>query len=740
MMRAHKILLVSLLSSVASAQQPPAPAAPTTPSSGAKDVKQATEPDPWAGRADLFVPPAITPTTKVNLGPLGRATLPNGILMLTVPRRQLPSVEVTLAIRLPETAEPIDKTGVAQFVAAMLRKGTQKRSADQISEAIDFVGGSLGAQAAGGALYVSCHARARDLALCLDLIGDVTINANFPDKEMGEARDELLSSINGAKDNPQALARWHAANVYYGDDDPRGRPMSKKSVEAIDRAALVEFRDRWFAPNNAILALSGDVDEKAVKPLVQKYFGAWKKHVVPPVTDPPARPLAEPKKGLPVRLVDKPDSSQSVLLALGPGIRHADPSYYAVELMNYALGGGGFASRLMKVVRSDEGKTYGVRSRFDAGRDAGPFEAATFTRNAETAATLKLVLAEIARMRDGGPTEDELKAAKSNLIGGYGLRLETGSDLAGELIGAEIDGLDPKYVEQYPARLEAVTVKDAAEAARQHLDPRALVALGKASEVGPMLKKAGYGKIEVVNYLDPISAVERRAALAERSAKAEVLPAEAMEGRRLIELALQARGGQAALAKVQTLAMTGKGMLSMQGQQVPVTVEVKEVRGKATREDIDMGGMVIRQVYADGRGYVQQGDKRMDLPPELRLEMQKAIFRDPNFIVLNATTMAGAKVRGLKPTAEDGKSWDTVEVISPEGDLYRLLLDPKTHQVARIKYAEEGKAAVDELRDYRVVEGVAFPFKLVHSAGDQKVDIDYDKIEINPKLAPDLFK
>ncbi len=102
------------------------------------------------------------------------------------------------------------------------------------------------------------------------------------------------------------------------------------------------------------------------------------------------------------------------------------------------------------------------------------------------------MLDEIAKMRAGGPTDEELKAAKDNLIGGYGLRLETGSDLAEELIGAEIDGLDNKYVVDYPARLDAVTVKEAATAAAQHLDPRALVIVGKAAEVGPMLKKAGY--------------------------------------------------------------------------------------------------------------------------------------------------------------------------------------------------------------------------------------------------------
>jgi len=285
-----------------------------------------------------------------------------------------------------------------------------------------------------------------------------------------------------------------------------------------------------------------------------------------------------------------------------------------------------------------------------------------------------------------------------------------------------------------------VTVKEATTAAAQHLNPRALVIVGKAAEVGPLLKKAGYSKIEVVNYLDPVSGAERRAVQAQRSTAAEVLPAEAMEGRRLLELALNARGGQAALAKVQTLQMAGKGMLSMQGQQVPVSVELKEIRGKAMREDIDMGGMTLRQVVANGKAYIQQGDMRKDMPPEMKLEMEKAQFRDPNFIVLNAATQQGVKLRGLKPTAEGAISYDTLEVISPEGDVYTLLLDPKTHQIAKMLYSAEQRTNHDELGDYRVVDGVSFPFKFKHEAGGQQVDIQYDKVTVNPKLTPDLFQ
>ena len=178
-------------------------------------------------------------------------------------------------------------------------------------------------------------------------------------------RDQLMATVNGAKDNPQALASWHAANLFYGDDDPRGRPMSK-TLDRGDRRAPTWWRSATSGsrPTTRSSPSPATSTRRRSRRSSHKTFGGWKKHDVPPVTDPPARPLPAAGKSMPVRLVDKPDATQSTMLVLGPGIRHADPQYYAVRLMNYALGGGGFSSRLMKVVRSEGGKTYGVRSSF----------------------------------------------------------------------------------------------------------------------------------------------------------------------------------------------------------------------------------------------------------------------------------------------------------------------------------------------------------------------------------------
>ena len=207
-----------------------------------------------------------------------------------------------------------------------------------------------------------------------------------------------MTTVNGVKDNPQALAAWHAANVFYGDDDPRGRPMSKRSVESIARQDLVAV------PRQVVRA-----QQRHPRRLGRRRRQGAQADAAEDVrrVEEEGRAAGDRRAGATAagggQGACRCGSSTSrtrrsrACSSLGPGIRHADPQYYAVRLMNYALGGGGFSSRLMKVVRSEGGKTYGVRSSFDAGRDAGPFDASTFTRNAETAATLKLVLDEIAQ-------------------------------------------------------------------------------------------------------------------------------------------------------------------------------------------------------------------------------------------------------------------------------------------------------------------------------------------------------
>jgi zinc protease len=693
--------------------------------------------DPWAGRRDLFVPPVVKPSTKVDLGAVERYTLPNGLQVIAVPRHNAPVIDLLVGVRVDEEAEPLDKIGVANFTAAMLRKGTQKRSADQISDQIDFVGGELDAEVGEHGPAVACRARSRDLTLCLDLASDILIRPIFPEKEMGEIRDQLVASVEQTRDNPGLLAREHAHSLYFGDEDPRGRPMSKRTIAAIDRAALVAFHKTWFAPNNAVLAISGDFDPKAMRAALTKWFGPWKKTEVPKLASRPLPP-AGPMK---VRLVDKPDATQSQIVVVGPGIKHADPDLCSTRLMDYALGGGSFSSRLMKVVRSDNAKSYGARSTFEATREPGVFSASTFTRDGETSSTTKLVLGEIEHMRAGGPTEAELAAAKSNMIGGYGLHFETGADVARQLIVAKLDDLPDDFAVTYPKCLETVTLADATKAAASHLHPQALVIVGPAKSVAPQLAAAKLTPSETILYTDPVSAAERKlAAGAKDQAKKEAAAAPAAEieeGKKLLQLALKAKGADG-IARITDLHINATGQLSAGGQNQPIGFEGFYAPGRGQREDVRVMGQVMSQVFVDGKGFMKVAMQAKDLPPDMSAALRRDLWRNPSYVVLSAT-QPGTMVRRL-PQVTDGKlKLDALQVVSPEGDSLRLLLDPATHQVARVVYTEDGKETRQDLSEYKPEAGISFARKIVTQGEGERMEITIDNVQVNKGLPKDTF-
>jgi zinc protease len=720
---------LSLCSSVAMAAPGNAPPA----NAPAPSTKSAPEKDPWEGRKDLFVAPTVAPSTKVDLGAVQRFTLPNGLLVIAVPRKQVPIIDVTLAVRSGSSADPLDKAGLAQFVAGMLRKGTEKRSADQISEEIDSVGGQLGAAAEDDGTLVSCTARSRDFGLCLDLVSDVTLRPTFPESEMGEIHDQLNANVEAVRDNPQALAAEHAANLYFGDQDPRGVPVSKKSLGSIDRPALQQFYKTWYAPNNAVMAVSGDFDAKTLKAQLTKWFGGWKKLDVPAKPE-RALPAASPLK---VRLVDKPDSTQSQIVVLGPGVKHADADLYATRLMNYTLGGGAFSSRLMKVVRSEGGKTYGARSQFESRRDPGPFVATTFTRNDETTNTIKLVLGEIDRMKSTGSTAEELAAAKGNLIGGYGLHFETASDVAHQLLVAELDGLPADFAVKYPQKLAAVTVADTLKAAQAHLSPQALVVVGKASEVKPLLAAAKLAPTEIVDYMAPVSGTERSAIAQVKKEATAASPVEEEAGKKMLAAALKAQGGDA-VGKMKSLEVEGLGSMSIQGQSMSISFHGFYLPGRGLRQDIMLMGNAVSQVLIDGKAFIKQGPEAKDLPPPMAQSMKRDLWRDGNFILWNAA-QPGVKVRAQPQVTEGKLKFDVLTVVSPEGDVTKVLLDPQTHLIARVVYTDEGHETRDEYYSYKPEAGIQFSRKQLHTGGDQKFELEVEKVKVNKDLPKDTF-
>jgi zinc protease len=460
----------------------------------------------WSGRKDLISAPPPPKPAALALPKIDRFTLPNGLNVVVVARKDLPLVSFGIAVQAGGYDEDRDTLGVSDFVAAMLRRGTKSRSADDISRAIDFVGGTLDAQATNEGTTASCSALSKDTGLCLDLLADILLRPSFPESEMADVRDQMLAALASRYDNPYELATAHFDNQLFGEKHPDGWVLTPAEVGTIGRPQLEKFWKTFYRPNRAILAVAGDVDLVRVRPQIERAFRGWARAEVA------ARPAwtIPPQPGTRILLVDRPDLTQATLLLGHAGIAHADPRWYAVTLMNYVLGGSDFSSRLMTEVRSKRGLTYGISSSFGASLYQGAFRVSAATKNETVWEALLATVNEIRQMKAGGPTAAELDKAKGYYAGSYPFSLQTAAGVAGAVVAAELHSLGVAYVRDLPLRLAAVDEAQAQAAARDTLSPDTLlvVIVGKGDVIEPQLAKTGI-QFERINFKAPISAAAR---------------------------------------------------------------------------------------------------------------------------------------------------------------------------------------------------------------------------------------
>jgi zinc protease len=513
------VSLAASLAACAGSAKPPGSAASISveyednPAAAKPKARAAAVASFWEGRTDLIQAPAPPTAAALALPKIERWTMKNGLEVVVVPRKDLPVVSVGVAVKAGGYDE--DKAtslGVSDFTAAMLRKGTEgrngtkKRSADDISRAIDFVGGSLEAQAGLESSTAGCSVLAKDLGLCLELLSDILQHPSFPESEMGEEREQLLAGIASRFDNPYELAEAHFDNQLYGEKNPHGWVLEAEDVKKITRANLVAFWKAFYRPNNALLAVAGDVDPARLRGDLEKAFGKWQKAEVP------ARPAFKMAalKSTRVLIVDKPDLTQATIMLGHRGLRHADPMWFPATLMNYVLGGSDFSSRLMTEVRSKRGLTYGISSSYGASLYDGAFVVSASTKNESAWQALLAVVGELRKMKGEGPTAAELAKGKGFFAGSYPFELQTSVGIASALVGAELHGLGPGYVQDFALRMAAVDEAQAKEAAGTLLDPDNLlvVIVGKGDAIEKQIAPTGL-RFERINFKDPISRATR---------------------------------------------------------------------------------------------------------------------------------------------------------------------------------------------------------------------------------------
>lgn len=442
-------------------------------------------------------PPPPAEGAIVAADDLTRTKLANGIEILVLEDHRLPRASIGLTLRRGAGSVPPEHAGLAELVSEVMQRGAGDRDALALARVVEDAGASLGVSAGWDTTGISMRGLSSDRALLFSILEDVALRPRFDATEFEKARSEQVAGIQGALDDPATLVRWHTLKVLY-PGHRYGLPITG-TAETLGQLTAATARRYWtdrLVPSSMIFWAVGDLDADEVVAEVRSRFGSLAEAAEIPGTPPTPKQTPEKRR---VVIVDKPDLGQARIVLAHEGIARTEKQRIPVDLMNDALGGSGFSSRLMITVRSDAGLTYGIGSGYALRSEPGPFSISTFTRVPEVRRVIDLVLGEMEAIRgDRAIEEEELAKFVSYNVGRFGLSLETSEAVLGSLVDLRVHGLPDDSLDTFRGRVRETTLADVAEASqtRLHPDRAAIIVLGPADQLASQLE--GLGEVEIV--------------------------------------------------------------------------------------------------------------------------------------------------------------------------------------------------------------------------------------------------
>ncbi len=429
----------------------------------------------------LLLVTGLVESNVYAMPPVQRTILSNQLILLASEEHALPFVTLQLLINSGSSKDPSGEEGLAYLTAKGLLHGTSKRTINQINEELDFLGASLSSSSGRDYATLSLRVLKKDLAKGFDIFMEVLTQPIFPEEEIKREIEKTLAAIQSQEDQPEEVAEKAFLKALFLNS-PYGHPVegTKESVSKLKREEIIRFYRSYYHPNNAILTVVGDITEQDIKTRLVPQLEKWPKAEIPKVPF-----LVAFEKEQKTLKINRPITQANVILG-SAGVSRENPDFYALTVMNYTLGGGGFSSRLMEVIRSERGLAYSVASFFDPGKYPGSFQVILQTKNQSAREAISLSLQQMKRIQNEPVSEKELEAAKKYLIGSFPMRLDTQGKLANFLSQVEYYGLGLEYPEKYPSLIRSVTRKDILRVAKKYLHPEKYVLVIVAD-----LKQAG---------------------------------------------------------------------------------------------------------------------------------------------------------------------------------------------------------------------------------------------------------
>lgn len=413
------------------------------------------------------------------LSPQALAILPiehwqaaSGAKVYFVANRDLPMLDVSVDFPAGSAYDSREKSGTAAMTHGLLRLGADGLAEDEIARRFADVGAGIGgrfdADRAGLSLRTLSDPVRRGVAL--DLLARILRAPQFPASVLEREKVRQIGALREADLRPDTQASRTFYRLVYRD-----HPYSYRSVGDVETVArltrddLLDFYRRHYVADRAVVAIMGDVSRPEAEAIAEQLTGG-----LPRGGAAAELPAVEPLPQAVTRIVAHP-ATQSHILIGAPGIRRDDPEYFALFVGNHILGGGGFVSRINEEVRQKRGMAYSAYSYFAPQRARGPFIIGMQTRRDQAEEALAVVRRTLRDFIDGGPTEEELLAAKKNIVGGFPMRIDSNRKIHEYLAAIGFYNLPVNYLETFVANIERVSVADIRAAFARRVDPERLV-------------------------------------------------------------------------------------------------------------------------------------------------------------------------------------------------------------------------------------------------------------------------
>jgi zinc protease len=413
-----------------------------------------------------------------------KMTLSNGATLLVSEQHQLPMVTVMIEFDAGTRRDPKGKEGLAELTARCISQGTKELTAPEFDQKVDFMGSSVGVSAGRDYSTAGMTSLKKYQGETLQLLSGILVEPGLRDADIERKRAEQVAQIKAAEEHPGYTADVEFTKDLFGDR-PYGHPGAgyADSVAKVTNDDVRGFYHDYYKLGSSIIAVAGDVTADEVKASLEKALAGLSGSVEPQPTPPPITVAP----GLQVKLIDRNVMQANIIMGSG-GVERSNPDFYRLKVMNYILGGGGFSSRLVKVVRSAHGLAYSVNSGFEPGKFQGAFTIGLQTKNESSNEAIDLVLQQLREIQEKPVSDEELDGAKKFLIGSFPLGLERQSAIASFMIQVEFYGLGLDYADQYPKLIGAVTKDDVLAVAKKYLHPDAMIVVAVANQSDAKIK------------------------------------------------------------------------------------------------------------------------------------------------------------------------------------------------------------------------------------------------------------